>query len=1618
MSTAARLVKLVEGLDADGVLSATKGGTGNTTGGGTSSPTVSQIAYSGDDTAANPSGGQTITLTGTNFAQGAKVLINTTEVGVVTVVSATQITFTAPQLAAGSYILYVVNTNGSTAIAVPGIQYSGTPAWTTAAGTLGTVYETAPVSATVAATSDSAVSYSLASGTLPTGATLASNGTISGTSVLTASSTTYSFTIKATDAENQDTDRSFSLTINPDVVSWSSPASGATLTGTPGAAYSSALVATSAAGQTVSYSADALPAGLAISGATITGTPTTAGTSSTTLTATAATTNRTAQVTVSWTITVAADTYFPLTTLLLNSETVATPFAADASTNNFAVTAVGNAKPSNFNPYTPGYYSNYFDGSGDSLTAPASTAWNFTGDWTFECWINPNSITGFQTFLGQWGDTSSVFIWKMNSSGRMYLENLSTAITATSTTIVANQWQHIALTRSSNTIRMFVNGVLDATTATRSGTYYSSGLMRVGASGVNEPFAGYISNMRVINGTALYTTNFTPPTGPLTAVAGTSLLTCQSNRFLDTSTNNFTITKVGDVKVSGFDPFVTNANYATYGSTYLNGTTDYLTVPQNAAFSFGTGDFTVEGWWNFNNISISQGLISLGTGANGGGPYNGWWFDYESSGILRFYRYAGGSEIYSSFSVTLVTNTWYHIACTRSGTAVKMFVNGVQVGTTATSSTSFDNVNSDPLVIGRFITGQGTFYLDGYVSDVRITKGTALYTANFTPPTAPLTSVAGTSLLTCQTNQPLNNQTFLDNSSSALNITRTGNATQGTFSPYGANWSASLNGTTDFVYTPYNAAFDFGTGDFTMECWFNYTGASFVGTHIMGLAVGSSSTRSYYFYTDASGFLNFSIYANGSTATLLTATTAFTRNVWNHAALVRSSGTTKIYLNGVVVATAANQNIQPYLNASSFFTIGREAGFNGAYFPGYISNVRVVKGTAVYTSAFTPPTQPLTAIANTSLLTCQSPNFTDNSLNSFAITPGGTASTQKFSPFAVVTQTPNTHSVYFGTKTDYVSIPATTALTTYTGDFTFECWVNPTATNLTSSWSIWDSRQSGGTPNAMVFSLVALASPVTGQWRISYYNGTSYYGTGIVNVNQWSHIAFVRSGSTMTFYVNGIAGGTATISGTQAGTATTNPVWIGTKDNSIATYGTVGYISNFRIVNGTAVYTANFTPATTPLTAITNTQLLTCQDARFVDNSTNAYTLTAGSATTTPRQQNPFGWTTSATQDYSTATFGGSGYFDGTGDYLEVPHSTNQWIGLNQDFTIECWFNATGGSGERALISKGYQGSPVYAEFGIVINSSNQLLGLTSASGGSWLATPTDTVAISNNTWNHVALVRSGTTITLYRNGVAAATSTGVGAALYNHTAPIRIGQHSSGSNFTGYISNARIVIGTALYTSNFVPPSQPLTAVTNTTLLLNMDKSAISDKSGKVVLETVADTKLSTAVKKYGSSSMYFDGNSDHVLSRSIVPLGAGDFTFEMWIYPLDAATRHVMSFPAGWSPADGISIIQYGGNYATSCGSVGNANAGQAVEINGWHHIAMVRNNTSVKFYYDGVLKNTATDSTNLTGTAISLGYIVPGASSSWGSFYGYMDDVRITRGYARYTTNFTPPTTLLTK
>lgn len=178
-------------------------------------PKITSIGYLGDDTAADPAGGQTITLNGSGFVSGLKVLIGSTLASVTTLISSTQATFVAPVKTAGSYILYLVNPDGGTAVSVPGLEYSGVPNWSTAAGFISSVAQATSMSVTIVATSDSAVSYTLFSGTLPAGVTLnSSTGVISGTTPTVASDTTYNFVIRATDAQNQDTDRSFSITVS------------------------------------------------------------------------------------------------------------------------------------------------------------------------------------------------------------------------------------------------------------------------------------------------------------------------------------------------------------------------------------------------------------------------------------------------------------------------------------------------------------------------------------------------------------------------------------------------------------------------------------------------------------------------------------------------------------------------------------------------------------------------------------------------------------------------------------------------------------------------------------------------------------------------------------------------------------------------------------------------------------------------------------------------------------------------------------------------------------------------------------------------------------------------------------------------------------------------------------------------------------------------------------------------------------------------------------------------------------------------------------------------------------------------------------------------------------
>jgi hypothetical protein len=268
-----------------------------------SGPKITLIDYPGDDLATPPAGGATVVIVGTGFVNGCQVLINTTYANTVTFTSNSSISFTTPAMTAGTYPLYVINPDGGTAISLPGISYSGVPTFSTGSGSIGTVYEGAAFSSTIVATSDSAVKYTIDSGALPSGLSLNTNtGVITGNIGSVSNSTTYNFTIKANDAELQDTTRSFSITTNPDSVTFNTPASNQTYSNSTSDTFSLTVNATSAAGQSVTYTANALPTGLSITGANIAGTLSSSGSTTSLITATASGSGKTTTRTLSWTV--------------------------------------------------------------------------------------------------------------------------------------------------------------------------------------------------------------------------------------------------------------------------------------------------------------------------------------------------------------------------------------------------------------------------------------------------------------------------------------------------------------------------------------------------------------------------------------------------------------------------------------------------------------------------------------------------------------------------------------------------------------------------------------------------------------------------------------------------------------------------------------------------------------------------------------------------------------------------------------------------------------------------------------------------------------------------------------------------------------------------------------------------------------------------------------------------------------------------------------------------------------------------------------------------------------------------------------------------------------------
>lgn len=266
-------------------------------------PKIASLSFPDNATACNPSGGETVTVNGSGFLAGASVYIANVQIQSATVVNSSTVTFLSPIKADGNYSLSLVNSDGGSAVFIPGITYSDFPAFSTASGSLGTSWEGNTISSSISATSDSNVSFSITSGSLPNGISLSSTGSLTGTLANVATGdTTYNFTATASDQEQQKTSRNFSYTVTGDSLSWLSPANNSSYSFNTNQTISNvSLSASSQLGRSVTYSANSLPAGLTLTGNTISGSPSVSANTSSIITA--STTTKSANIQLNFNVT-------------------------------------------------------------------------------------------------------------------------------------------------------------------------------------------------------------------------------------------------------------------------------------------------------------------------------------------------------------------------------------------------------------------------------------------------------------------------------------------------------------------------------------------------------------------------------------------------------------------------------------------------------------------------------------------------------------------------------------------------------------------------------------------------------------------------------------------------------------------------------------------------------------------------------------------------------------------------------------------------------------------------------------------------------------------------------------------------------------------------------------------------------------------------------------------------------------------------------------------------------------------------------------------------------------------------------------------------------------------
>tara|TARA_B100000965_G_scaffold321806_1_gene283185 strand:- start:53 stop:3436 length:3384 start_codon:yes stop_codon:yes gene_type:complete len=641
-----------------------------------------------------------------------------------------------------------------------------------------------------------------------------------------------------------------------------------------------------------------------------------------------------------------------------------------------------------------------FDGTsnGNHLEVPKSTDFDFgTGAFTMEAWVYADSLTTggdqyenldsiFESI--DWGAQLGQYSFGISHENKVYfyLYNNANTYYYGTTTLATQQWYHLAVSRdSSGNIRLFVNGSLESTN-NNSYALSNSGQpnpARIGgckinnnnAGQINKSFSGRISNLRVVKGQALYTSNFTPSTEALTTTSQSAtasnvkLLCCQSST---------TIT----------------------GATVIPLTSSSI-LPRRESPILSSGPFTAsdgEGGliWTKARESTTyaeHGLIDTVRGVGQELQSNsdiGHNFHAQRINTLNNNGYIiGTSYRYNAPGIDYVSWTWRK---------QKGFFDIVSYsGDNAGSRDIAHNLGCIPgvIIIKRLDVAGGWWTYHRDLDDTSNSAWAKVLRLD-TDGSQQVAYCLGSS-----THQ--NASTFRVGSDNSMNTSG------GSYVAYlfagGASTAATarsveFDGSGDYLSLANTSDLEPGSLDFTIEAWvrpdatadgYDYVFSNGWPQQLAWHRSGTSQQFHCWFKETESG---------GYVVSLSSSTSCAPRGAWSHVAVVRSGNVFTLYVNGNLEDSATHTGVVAD-TASDLPSIGKFGGSSGDSYEmkGQISNFRYVKGTAVYTSSFRPPTEPLTNITNTKLLCCNGSSTTSSTVTPGTITANGNPTASTDSPF-------------------------------------------------------------------------------------------------------------------------------------------------------------------------------------------------------------------------------------------------------------------------------------------------------------------------------------------------------------------------------------------------------------------------------------------------------------------------------------------------------------------------------------------------------------------------------------------------------------------------------------------